>query len=83
MSLMLFKYSSPVGFSWHSTLLRLLATSTILVVIGLAAAKALPMVRGLAAGGILTACASLFCLPGLTSRIGDNHRLFLMARCLP
>jgi PST family polysaccharide transporter len=71
------------GFAWTSAAIRLFATSFALVLAGFGIQKWIHGVPGCVLGLVLTAAASMLTLRGISSRLGDGHRLVRMILKLP
>lgn len=71
------------GFRWTPAMLRLLLNSGLLITAGLLVSTYLPKPYDIALGILLTGASALFCLRGLVSRLGTDHRLVKMICRLP
>lgn len=71
------------GFVWHSSLIRILTISIILVAVGFLANAFLPRPVDIIVGSIFTLTSAVYCLRGLVSRLGTDHRLVTMICRLP
>jgi PST family polysaccharide transporter len=72
-----------VDFSWASDTKKLMLVSIALVTAGFAISLLLPETPALVVGGLLVILSSVFSLRGLVTRLGEQHRLILMACRLP
>lgn len=72
-----------VDFSWGSDTKYLMVVSIALVMTGFVVSLLLPSTPALVIGGVLVILSSVFSLRGLVARLGEQHRLILMACRLP
>ena len=71
------------GFRWSLAALRLLLTSSGLIMANFSTQRWVPGVPGLAIGAVLSATACILSLRGIASRLGSNHRIVQIACKIP
>ncbi len=72
-----------ISFAWSRGVLKLLWFMLPIVVVTFLAGKFLPDIPALIVGLISTAGVSIFCLRGLTHRLGADHKVCRLARKIP
>jgi antigen flippase len=72
-----------VEFSWATQTIKLMVVSISLVMAGFMATLLLPTVPALVLGVLLLILSCVFSLRGLVTRLGEQHRLILMACRIP
>ncbi len=71
------------GFTWSSSVRRLVLISAALVAIGFASAALLPTTANLVLGSLLSLIAGILCLRGIVQRVGPNHKISRMISKIP
>jgi PST family polysaccharide transporter len=71
------------GHLWSRQVAQLLVVSFITVACGFVANRLLPPAAGLVVGVSLTVVACIFCLRGLASRVGMDHKLVRLIASIP
>ena len=72
-----------IGFRWSPAVVRMMAISGVLVLLALAANRLLPEVAAGVIGMALAMVGGGWCLRGLASRLGDDHRLVYWMKRVP
>jgi len=72
-----------IGHLWSHQVTKLLLVSCVTIASGFAANRLLPPAGGLVVGVSLTLVACIFCLRGLASRVGMDHKLVRLIASIP
>jgi enterobacterial common antigen flippase len=81
--LMLIVSRRLIGYSWSRGVLKLIAVMLPVVVGTFFSGKLLPSRPALLVGLAATALTSIFCLHGLTHRLGAEHKICCLVRKMP
>jgi len=72
-----------VHFTWDARVVGLLLTSVAIVVAGFGAQRYLATEYAVVTGAALTLLSAVFCLRGLTARLGADHRIVRLITSVP